>query len=173
MPSAQKIISRLLDVNGDGSGNGNANGNYSGSPVDFKIVPAAGEIFVIYRVIITIQDTGPFEADGYGAGPGATPLTNGIIIDVQNAEGQIYPLTAGPVVENQMWFWHCFDAILYEFPNLNGSMTMRWTFAKSGRPVVLHGDHGEYLRARMYDDLTFLTGHYFLVQGYYEKGGGY
>ena len=173
MPSAQKIISRTLDTVGDGSGLGNANGNYLITPQDFKIAPAAGEIFAIHRCIITIQDVGTFEAANYGGKAPSAPLVNGIILEVRNASGLLYPLTAGPVTVNQQWFWHCFDAHMYEFPNQAGSMTMRWTFAKSGRPVVLKGDDGEYLRAEMNDDLTFLTGHFFLVQGYYVKGGGY
>lgn len=173
MPAAQKIISRLLDTVGDGSGLGNANGDYDGSPTDFKIVPGAGEIFNIARCIITIQDVGTFEATSYGAKTPSGPLANGILMEVRNASGLLYPLTVGLVTANQMWAWHCFDAHLFEFPNTAGSMTMRWTYAKSGREVVLKGDDGEYLRVLVQDDLTFLTGHYFLVQGYYAKGGGY
>ncbi len=173
MPAEQKLISRPLDTVGDGSGTFNANGNYLVEAEDFKIVPGAGEIFAIHRCIITIQDVGTFEAVNYGAKSLSAPLVNGIVMDVRNAAGQLYPLTAAPILTNYGWSYHCFDYVKREFPNNYGAMTMRWTFAKSGRPVILKGDDGEYLRAEMNDDLTFLTGHFFLVQGYYVKGGGY
>lgn len=74
-------LRQYLDTVGDGTGTINANGSYTpGSPGIFKIVPAAGQKFLIGRMVIGIFcASGSNNLDNYG---GIAKLTNGIKVEL-------------------------------------------------------------------------------------------
>ena len=162
-----RLISRYLDTNGNGTGTTNANGDYSTVSDIFYIQPAAGEVFRISRMIVTVEDTAGMAAADYGNITGN--LTNGITVREQNDSGTITDLTGGiPVKSNAQWARLCYDANVLTWGNGNEFLTVRWTFARTGQEMRLDGDENERLEVVLNDDFTGLVTHYFLVQGYQE-----
>jgi hypothetical protein len=165
--SAKVIISRLLDTVGDGSGTKAATGDYSVTPAFFRIKPGPTESFSIERMIVSIEDTAGFAAADYGNIAGG--LANGVVVYVENdRDGIVYRLTdiSRPIVNNAGWGYCCYDANLVTWGPGNEFLLVRWTFARSGAPVVLRGSLGERLVVALNDDCTGLVEHNFLVQGY-------
>lgn len=167
-----KLISRNLDTVGNGTGTTNAIGDYSSAAEEFKIAPGVGEHFHIHRLIVSIGDAGSFDSGGYGAVTPVASLTNGVVLRVQNG-GTVFSLTDDPITTNAEWAAYCHDVTVHSFGSGDALLTARWTFDKSGIPISLRGDEGEELVVELNDDLTFLTAHKFLIQGYYKSGGGY
>lgn len=156
----------MLDTVGDGSGTKDANGDYSGEGAEqFLIAPGTGEIYKIARMIGTYSDTTGFSPDEYGNLNAA--LTNGISMGVYDGSGIKYWLTDedNPVKTNSDWVHYCYDWTLFSYGTGNDRAGFRWTFAKSGSPVTLNGNNGEYLAVNLNDDLTGLVDQHFLVQG--------
>jgi hypothetical protein len=158
------IISRHLSNDGTATGTKNANGNYA-TPTRFYIQPAAGEIFVITRLIVAIYDTGGMQTQEYGNLGG--PLANGVTVQLATNGVQTKDLCDGvPVKYNGDWARMCHDADVKSWGAGNDHNTIRWTFARSGTDVVLDGDSLESLDVVLNDDFTGLISHYFLIQGY-------
>ena len=165
------IISRALDTVGDGSGTKNAVGNYSGGAEEFFIAPAAGEIFIIERMLVSYKAAKNWQSTLYGKD---TPLTNGIKCDMQDASGTVFTLIDPdlPILSNADWAAYCYDFTLFSFGTGDDQAAIRWTFAKSGKSVRLDGAHGDKLAVTLEDDFSGsgsdsgLTDHHFVVQGY-------
>jgi hypothetical protein len=163
---ADKIISRFADTTGDGSGNKQATGNYSSAPETFLIKPSGKTIYTLHRMIINVADTVGMQAEEYG-NLGAA-LTNGISVAVYNSSGLLYNLTDPdyPVKSNAGWSYMCYDAHLLTWGSGDEMLNVRWTFSRTGVPVVLRAWEGEYLEIKVNDNLTGLLYHAFLIQGY-------
>ena len=155
---------RYLDTNGDGTGTKNANGDYSLAQEIFFIQPPVNQIFSIRRMLIQIADTGSVDAGSYGNG---ITLTNGIEARVQDDSGTISDLTDQvPILTNADWARQCYDATNTDFGAGQNYISVRWTFANGGKPIVLNGNSNERLEVLLEDDLDGLTGHYFLAHGF-------
>jgi hypothetical protein len=163
-PDQSTIVSRFLDTVGDGSGLYQATGNYLSAAEDFKIVPASNEVITLERMIVSVSDTVGMDADFYGNN---LTLVNGIKVEVRDGSGLIFSLTdpQHPVFTNAGWAHYCYDASMLTWGTGNENLVVRWTFSKSGAPVVLRGIRGEYLTVTVNDNLTGLDEHQFLVQG--------
>ena len=157
---AAVIMSRHLDIVGDGTGLDNVIADYT-VPQVFKIAPAAGEIFRIERMIGFIQDGGNFTAEGYG---GLVALTNGIALEY-DVKGSVVQLLEEAVVSNAEWGGQCFDTRYDNFGAGDNMFVFRWTFSKAGGPIILNGDLGEEIRLTAQDNFTGLVKQKFLVQG--------
>jgi hypothetical protein len=159
----KRPIFRYLDTQGDGFGVKNAIGDY-GSGQGFYISPGtAGEQFELHRVLVYIEDdNNNFTLANYG---GAGALSNGIVPRVVWRDGTTFNLSDGvPVKNNSGWGELCYDWTMTTYPAGNNFFHARWTFARSGWPVVLNtGDRLEFL---MQDDMSDLLVHRFLVQGF-------
>lgn len=163
--AAPAPLYRFLDATGDGTGSKDATGDYSITPARFRIAPAAGELFVIHRMIVEVIDAGVFRAQDYGAITGG--VANGIALAVRRDGADVFDLTDGlPVKTNGGWGQHCYDAQLKDWGSGNTFLGVRWSFDKAGTPLVLNGDEAEALAVYLADDFTGLLGHTFLVQGY-------
>ena len=155
---------RYLDTDGDGTGTKNAIGNYSGAVEEFFIAPPASTVFEIHRMIVSIEDSANPSADVYGNL--AAALTNGVSIKIKDASGDLVDLCDGVTIKaNSHWSRICYDVTNLNFGSGNDIVQVRWTFAKSGKPIYLDGDKGQYLSVDVNDDLTGLVSHYFMVQG--------
>ena len=156
---------RYLDTNGNGTGTKNAIGNY-GTATSFYITPdSIRQRFILHRVLYYIEDDAQgIDLSTYG---GITALTNGILVRNIRANGDIYDLTDGVAIKTNGDIARiCYDVTISAFPANNNFVTGRWTFSKSGAPIILN--HGDKLEFLMRDNLSTLVAHYFMIQGYIE-----
>ena len=163
--ATRKHIFQLLSSNGDGTGTTSAIGNYAVTPLSLTFKQAEKEVVHIHRILIKVQDTGAFDADKYGNG---ITLTNGIRLYHRNSADEILEeLTAYPVKTSGDWAGQCFDLNHFTFGTGDEIITVRWTFSKSGIPVILKLHEGEYLEIYLNDNFTGLTDHLFKIDGFY------
>jgi hypothetical protein len=160
----QKPLFRFLDTLGNGLGTKDATGNYASTDTAFYIQTTdPSEQYVLHRVMCYVEDSGgsPSLAT-YG---GLTALTDGILCRVVYRDGTVYDLTDGmPIQSNSEWARICYDVDIATFPAGNNYVHARWTFTRSGWPIVLNPfDRLEFV---MRDNLTAYVQHSFLVQGY-------
>ena len=162
-----KIVNAYLRLSGSDAGTNNANGNYSTNTGSFYLQPPAGEIWRVHRMMINILNTGSATAINQYAG--ISELSNGIQVRVIN--GGTDDLTNDdPIKKLTDWAAYCYDLDLKNKVN-NGNTCyagVRWTFANSGQEIRLIGDNGDRIEVTCRDDLTDLTEHRFLIQGYKE-----
>jgi hypothetical protein len=146
--------------------NQKANVDGSVTPQKFYAGPTNGKTWEIERMIVFIEDNATFAADNYG---GVSTLTNGIDLEL-TISGQSGPqildlLDNEPIKSVSDWAAHCHDVNILTFGAGNNYATVRWTFGKSGEPLVLHGHHGDKLVATINDALNVLVDHRFIIQG--------
>jgi hypothetical protein len=137
--------------------------NGSSTPEVFEWV-APEDQALISRLIVSYVDTGTFDAALYGNG---IILTNGIKVEVIEADDTVLDLLdAEPIKSNGDWQSLSYDFAYNDIGTGDNVATIRWTFSRAGRPLVLHA--GDRFRVTIQDDLTGLTSHYFQIQGYQE-----
>lgn len=150
-------VFEYLDTNGDQTGDNNAVGDYSSSSADFFYQPGEGCVELITRMIVYMggKDVGK---GGYGNGE---LLTNGITVQTENTVPEAtMDLTAGvPIRAEKHWKKVCYDLS----PVDEESRSARWTFAKSGLPLIL--SHEDRLVVTLHDDFRHMDEHYFMIQG--------
>ena len=165
-------LDRYLDTIGDGTGNKSAIDNYSDGGLGetaFFIQPPPGQVYRLSRMIIFIEDEPTFDSGGYGSGNFQNPLPIGIKVQVRDDGGIISDLTDGrPIKTNAQWAKVCFDAAYSEYGGGQDSLAIRWTFTRAGDYIRLVGSNNERLQVLMNDNVSYLTEHTFLVQGYIE-----
>ena len=160
------IISQYLDTNGDGSGTK----QQATAAAEYYIQPPSTRRYEIHRMIVSYQDTANWSPTEYG-NLGAV-LTNGIKVEVQyDDDTLVYSLTDAdfPIKQNSDWADMCHDFTLLNFGTGDDVCTIRWTFARSGKPVHLRD--GMKLVVNIQDDLSLLTSHRCLVQGFMTNRG--
>lgn len=166
-PSDFSHIFGYLDTNGDKTGTNNAVGDYSGTPGVFFIQPPPGAVWTIERLIVSIH--GMCGQAGYG---GEDTLANGITMKTTDSEGEmILNLTNGvPIKDEMAWGQLCYDVSYQGWERIPGQgqsgltwVFARWTFGKSGLPIVLKDQ--QRLVVTLNDDLEHLTEHRFQAQG--------
>jgi len=148
--------------------NHNAVGDYSSTVTSFTFTPANGRKAAIHRMLVFVEDAGAFVAEKYGYN---LALTNGLKLVVRDADDAII-LTLTPdenIISNADWSGSCFDVTYIDWGVGNNSMGVRWTFAKSGKPLYLDGRLGHYLSMELNDTFTGLVHHHFQIQGFYVK----
>lgn len=160
-------ITRYLDTVGDGSGDKNMAQDFSLSEGKFIIAPSSTNLYFIARILVWIKDTGNFDADKYG---NAIDVTNGIEMHKTNPAGNLIDLTDGfPIKTNADWMAVAFDFAYNSIGVGDNIASVRWTFAKAGVHLLLHGDASEQLEVTLNDNFAGLTGHRMKVQGYSWK----
>ena len=153
---------RYLTSDGRYDGGKQATGDHT--PARFY-VGSPGRVITINRLIVHISDAANPSSDEYG-NLGAA-LTNGIAVNVKDVSGTVVlDLTdALPIKTNADWGRVCYDVQLTSFGAGNDFIQVRWTFAKSGRPLTL--PPGYTFGVDLNDDFTGLDGHTFMAQGHY------
>ena len=163
----KKILSRSADTAGTGAETALATGNYAAAPTEFKVTAQANERIFVHRMIVSLVDGAIVNADVYA---GAGVLTNGIKVYVTDRLGAIqYSLTdpAHAIKDVGGWAHYCHDLTIWAGLGAGDDhATVRWTFAKSGVPVELLP--GWSLNVLCQDNLSALTEHRFLMQGYFD-----
>jgi hypothetical protein len=158
---ADGMVFRHLDTNGDGTGTKEMTGNYALSPEEFFF--EADNVTFLYRMIVQYQDAGNIIARQYGAG---IVLANGIDMEVRDRDDNVLIdlLDGIPITGNDDWAHVCYDLTIGSALGSEKLFAARWTFAKSGCPIVLKP--GEKLVARFNDDFSGLISQTYMVQGY-------
>lgn len=155
------------DIDGDQSiANINAVGNYSAVREKFLIHAPAGYLYILNRMVVYIQDTGSFRAEGYGAQ--ATPLTNGINLCLCEA-GTEKVITSKPIQHNSEWGMYNYDVDVKTWGAGDESLLARWSFFLSGQPFTVDGDKEQSFGLIFNDNLSFLVEHHFHIQGFKIK----
>lgn len=158
---AQRIFSRYLSSDGTTSGTKDMS-----TTADEYYIQDTSNTLAVTRMIVSYQDGTGGLGNEYGNLGSA--LTTGIEIKTTRRDGStvINNLTDGvPVKQNADWARFCYDFNIFAFSGADDIFVARWTFSKAGEPIIL--EPGQTLRMYIQDDLTNLTDHYALVQGYY------
>lgn len=163
-PADSLPIFQFADTVGDGSGNSNMNVDASIANVEFKVVPPAGKIYGIARLILSIRDSGSMDSGGWGS-MGQNPLTNGFKL-IWHRLGQDIDLTVTPITSHIDIAAVCHDMIHNSWGQGDEFLTARFTFTKSGNYIMLDGDKGDYISVIARDDLTPLVQQRVSFQGY-------
>lgn len=138
-----------------------ANVNGSSTPVEFFYTIPAGDTYDIARLLVYIKDSGTFDADLYGNG---AVLTSGMEIKVERLGLPDQDLLDGVTIKtNAEWQSVAYDFSYNSIGSGDNVASVRWTFAKSGKPLRLEA--GDRFVITVNDNLTVLKGHRFHVQG--------
>jgi hypothetical protein len=147
-----------------GTGTGASTGNPPGGYMQNG--PATGKVWNLTRMIVNIGSAGAPSSTKYGD---IAKFTNGLTVTVQGATGTVYALggtTQDTIKSNYDWTRVCYDFNTYAYA-AREPVVGRWTFAKSGKDIILDGDKSEKVRVTFQDGTTGLAlGHTFQVQGY-------
>lgn len=155
--ASRETFWRFLDTNGDGSGTKNAVGStYSTTPTTFYIQPPDNTVYDITRLIVTVEDTAVSDATLYGGGL----ITNGITIRRVSGSDILTYTDGVTITTNTHWSRFCEVRVV---------TTQLQAICEFGAMVQLSGDREEKLEVTLRDDLSGLTGHYFVVQGFVEE----
>ena len=140
-------------------------GDYSSAPHELTYTCRTGrQNLHIERMIVYIEDVGSFPTDKYGYN---VVLTNGIHVAVHSAdETEQVDLDGGQnIFTNAQWAAVCYDVNFLNLGSGNDSLSVRWTFANAGSPIILKS--GEHFTVTLNDDFTGLEAHTFMIQGHY------
>jgi len=155
MPASQ-IISQYLDTTGDGTGTTNM-----ATTADTYLFAPTREC-AISRMLIYIEDNAQVVAGNYG---GLSALTNGCSVTQVSGAVTLNLHGQNTVKKNADWARLCYDVSYTTFGSGNDYVQARWTFAKSGLPLLM--ESGDTLNFVVADDLTSIVSHYAMIQGYY------
>jgi hypothetical protein len=165
-----------MTQNGDGTTE-NANLDCSVTPCYWEARPPSGETWIVTALIVSITDTkAGFSATTYGAIPA---LTNGLHLHRVVGTGggatlsfDVVSQTGAVVRTNVGWATFCFNFNLATWGTGDDSMVVKCELYEGTNmtPILLRGDKNEALRLEITDNLTGLSGHYFVVHGTRENG---
>ncbi len=142
----------------------NAIGDYSSTAASFRAVVGDNDWVEFHRVIVGIEDTAINNSAEYG---GISALTNGVLCHVRDSDDSLLEtLTPFPIKTNGWWALCCHDMTPHNFGNGSDFISVRWTWEKSGWPIVLSG--GQYIEFVLNDDFDGLITHQFFCQGVYQ-----
>ena len=167
MAAPKKIhLTQYLSTNGDGTGAISAIGDYSAAAEEFYIQAPSGSDLVIHRMLVTIQDAGTHDADGYG---NRAALTTGITVQYLDDDLTVLSDLSGGVTVKALadWATLCYDVANVSFGQGDTFTQARWSLDKHGLPLELK--EGQSLRVTLNDSMVDLVGHKFVVQGYSEQ----
>ena len=148
----------------DGTGTHEAIGDYSSTPVRFTWTPLENRTAHIHRMIISVQDTGAFDAAKYGNN---LTLTSGVSLTVRNVadDSQAHSYTVEPIKVNAGWAAHCYDTDVKTWGTGDEILIARWTFSRAGSPMILKDT--DYVSIDLNDTFVNLVAHRFVIQGEY------
>lgn len=161
MVLVKQRIDRFLTDDGTPTGDKSAAKNYT-TPGEVYIQPPTGHVFHLHRMFIEIEDDGVWSSEKYGS---LATLTNGIHVKVMEGSTVLANLTDGiPVKSISHWSRYCYDMRIDTVGPGNSFASIRWTFERdSPSPITINA--GQRLAIQMSDDLSGLTGHYFMAKG--------
>lgn len=139
-----RLVPRYLTATGGASVEMNVNGSVT--PATFDLTPGSDKVWRVSRLSLLLIATAAPTWPLFG---NLAALTNGILLEVRNAAGQITDLTAG-----QPWKTNRDMAISWWAGIEDTVVAAEWRFAV---PLRIEGGLGEFLRMSVRDDLSALT----------------
>lgn len=127
--------------------------NGSVTPVNFDVAPASGTTWYAYEITFAINDGGNAPPEQYGSL--GLALANGVRFSA-NVEGADHEML---VLYNNADICLAFNEAVGKidaggFLNFGKGFVAKMRFPT---PIALHGDHGDYLRVTVRDNLTGLN----------------
>lgn len=154
-----------LDTNGDGTGTDDATGDYSATATDFYYAPSVGVTAEITKLIVHVTDKGQFTFDGYGAIASGV-ITTGYSLLVERLGVIVLEITNGlPIISNADMTHLNTDYNKTAFASNEESAGVSIDQEAFGGPLLMHGDLGDKLIARLNDNYTGLEDHHFIIYG--------
>ena len=135
----------------------------SATPVAFTYANTTDDRYVLRRTNWSIRDANP-TAIKFG---GLTELTNGLLVRIMTAEGSVVldMLDGFPLTKNEDFgILSGIDWVRDVAAGAADVVTVRWTFSKTGRDLLLPPGHR--FQVLVQDDLTALDEFKIMVQGY-------
>ncbi len=153
------MFTQLLDTVGDGTGTM----NMGTTAATYKIAPPNNETWLIERILVSIFDVTKLTALGFGS---LSVLNNGIVVRCADDNGVVNDLTNGvPIIHTEDWTRYCHDTALDLSSGGKDYTSYRWTFGRSGSPLIVSGVNNGRLEVVIQDDLSNLDGLYVCAQG--------
>jgi len=141
-------------------------GDYSGGGVgatDFYIEAQAGEILLLNRFMIYVEDSGAFAASKYGYN---LTLNNGLKFYTKKGGGSRISLIGGQAIKtNSQIGLYCYDVYISSYGTGTNSLSSRWSFDKYGPGITLLP--GEQFGVHLEDDFSDLIAHRMFAEGEY------
>lgn len=138
----------------------NAIEDYSGAAVRYILAPAAGQLYRVKKLIITIQDD-----DGdYNKYGNLSTLSNGVQLVKETSDGTLIQALLGGVAIKKAEDW---DRVADEVrERQDGSDAIRSTVFEIvfETPVLLRADDSERLAVILNDNFSTLEGHTFFAE---------
>lgn len=164
-PLRTTLLSRFLDLNGDGTGSKQVTLDHSGAPVQYYLEPSGSQKFYVQRLIVSVYDTVGMALEKYG---NLTVLTNGLLLEKRAGATIVeHDLLDGvPVKDNLSWSAVAHEAALLQWGTTNECLRVVLNFDDMGADLELLASNSERLTLVAEDDFTGLLGHTFMAQGY-------
>lgn len=165
------LLAQYLDETGNGTGTVNWIGDYSagtGTPSEAIIVVPANAEYHVTELTVFIEDS-TMQAGNYGA---LAALTNGIVIEVHDAEDNIvWDVTAGFPVNTNSEYKQTAEKIARDDPGAgNVTLAAHYEFEhQHGTDLLLQP--GWSIHVHLTDNLTGLVAHTFQARGHIERLG--
>ena len=165
------LICRYLDQSGDGTGNSNMGGaDYTDER--FWIQPAAGQIFVIQRLIISLEDEIGFKAETFGK---ESALSIGLTVKSEFDQQVVRTdfLDGDTIKANSHFGLMCYDVDVKTWASTptDELLLARFSFnrfSQDNAGLRLIGDENEKLVVTVQDTLAAIIRLKFMAQGYLE-----
>lgn len=144
------------------------NQDMTGTTDKYYIGPPEGEYWVLHRAIVYIEDNGNMTVATYGT---QSVLSSGCKFYTTSggANGTVnVDLLGGLTLKNNGgWAGVCYDMdIKTALGGGNDICVARYTFGKSGVPLILSGATEDKIVFHVQDDLTSIIAHTIKIQGY-------
>jgi hypothetical protein len=154
------ILSRNCSSNGVLGGPSEMNVNGSVIPVDFWIEPLEGQQFLIKYISLALNDSGNFNAGGYGGIE--TQLVNGIDFFIE-ISGNRVNFTAVPITRNEQLLSISSESQSYLLTGNDRIIVFREILTDFADPLLLKA--GDKFGVEVKDNLTALNHHSCRIKG--------
>ena len=131
----------------------------------FTFIPDSSQRALLTRIMVSATNNSALAHNDY---LGETALSNGVVVEVRNADGLVKTLTPAAVTTWAQWALAAGVDIPVTDTTPGSIGAVRWSFFKdAGDGIVVNGANGEYLIARIQDDMSGLVSHEMSVKGVY------
>jgi hypothetical protein len=156
-----RVVSRILDTNGNGTGTKNAIGDYD-SNTEFFIQPSSTDIFRVEALVVLYSGSGPFSPTKYG-GTATLGSTDGVSISHHKGGSTSDMMDGVPVGSNSEWF-------RLSGPN-NSVSTVDdcCSIVTITCELILNGLDNDKVSVVMKGNYSSLDTHYYTVYGQYLR----
>jgi hypothetical protein len=167
-PYTPKSMVGLLGTGGLNTGTTDFTGDFSTPDTAYVEATSTTGVIQIQRMIIQLEDSNnSMTMATFG---GITALTNGIAIDVVDADGNSWiDLTPVTWKSNSDIAGSMYDVRIETVGSGNDALHARWTYANNLGPKGIYLPVGWKLEMTLQDDYTGLVKQKYTVQGFYPN----